>query len=322
LGIVAWRQHLTEVSRNKFPRLVVKDPECPFSPTFEAVNMKRIILLIVLVIIAGIAGIVARSSSRETVAELRGLVSHRNTGDVREDIREKYELSPGARVEIIGLNGAVKIETSDSKTAEVHIERTASSQEALDRRKVTIEADSNSLRIRGEKGNSGFFSRFFGHSGAERVTLKLPRQISLRAKGVNGSFVASDIDGPVEVTGVNGRVQIASAVGTAAFKGINGNMVVGLKKLDQDGVTLSGINGNIELQFGSDVNADFDARGMNGRVISELPNVSIDKSKRGNYSARIGNGGTGITAKGINGNIRFSRTAALAETAAVSTNSK
>ena len=101
--------------------------------------------------------------------------------------------------------------------------------------------------------------------------------------------------------------RLASAMGRASFKGINGNMVVGLKKLDQDGVTLSGINGNIELQFGSDVNADFDARGMNGRVISDLPNVSIDKSKRGNYWARIGNGGTGITAKGINGNIRFTR---------------
>ena len=61
--------------------------------------------------------------------------------------------------------------------------------------------------------------------------------------------------------GINGRVQIGSAVGRATFKGINGNMVVGLKKIDQDGVTLNGINGNIELQLGSDVNADFDARG-------------------------------------------------------------
>ena len=86
-------------------------------------------------------------------------------------------------------------------------------------------------------------------------------------------------------------------------------MVVGLKRIDQEGVTLSGINGNIELQLGADVNADFDARGLNGRVISDLPNVEIDKEKRGKYWARIGNGGAGITAKGINGNIRFTRVA-------------
>ena len=274
--------------------------------------MKRILILVVLVVIAGVAGVVARSSS----GDFRGLVSHQNTGDAREEIRQTYQLSPNARVEVAGLNGPVNIETSATSTAEVYIERTASSKEALERRKVTIEADANSLRIRGEKSDSGFFSRLFGGSGSERVTLKLPRQISLSVKGVNGPFVTGDIDGAVDVAGINGRVQIANAVGRASFKGINGNMVVGLKQIAQDGVTLSGINGNIELRFGADVNADFDAHGMNGSVVSDLPNVSIDKSKRGNYWARIGNGGTGITAKGINGNIRLTRGVEAAPAAA------
>lgn len=267
--------------------------------------MKRIVIVVVLVAIAGVAGVVR--SSVGSVSELRELVTHQNASNVRQEIRETYQLSPGARVELAGLNGAVKIETSDSKTAEVYIERTASSQEAMDRRKVTIESDGNSLTIRGEKADSGLFSRFFGSSAGERTTLKLPRQISLYAKGVNGAFVTSDINGAVEVTGINGRVQIGSAVGRATFKGINGNVVVGLKQIDQEGVTLSGINGNIELQLGSDVNADFDANGMNGRLVSDLPNVSIDKSKHGRYSARIGSGGAGISAKGINGNIRLTR---------------
>jgi hypothetical protein len=279
--------------------------------------MKRIVIVIVLVAIAGVAGVVR--SSVGSVAELRGLVSHKNTGDVRQEIRQSYELAPGARVELSGLNGAVKIETSDSKTAEIYIERTASTQEAMDRRKVTIEADANSLRIRGDKSDdAGFFSKFFGSSANERTTLKLPRQIALSAKGVNGSFVTSDIDGAVEITGINGRVQVGSAVGSARFSGINGSMTVGLKRIVGEGVTLSGINGNIELQLGADVNADFDARGLNGRVSSDLPNVEIEKSKRRSYSARIGNGGAGITAKGINGNIRFTRAAGEAAPAAAS----
>ena len=271
--------------------------------------MKRLLIFIALVVLAAIAGVVARSASR---TELRELVSHSKASDVREEIRQTYELSPGARVELAGLNGPVKIETSDTRRAEIYIERTASTQEALDRRKVTIEADANSLRIRGEK-EGGFISRVFGGSAGERVTLKLPRQISLTGKGVNGSFVSSDIEGPVEISGINGRVQIANAAGRASFKGVNGSIVVGLKKLDMEGVTLSGINGNIELQLASDVNADLETRGMNGRVVSDLPNVSIDKgSKRGSYQARIGSGGTGITAKGINGNIRLTRNGASA----------
>jgi hypothetical protein len=213
--------------------------------------MKRIVIFVLLVMIAGVAGVVVRSSSHGTVAELRELVSHNNASDVHQEIRQSYELSPGARVELSGLNGAVKIETSDTNKAEVFIERTAGSQEALDGRKVVIDADANSLRIHGEKCDGSFLTRIFGSSAGERVTLKLPRQIALYAKGVNGAFVASDIDGAVEVSSINGRVQIGSALGRATFKGINGNMIVGLKKLDSDGVTLNGINGNIELQLAS-----------------------------------------------------------------------
>lgn len=279
--------------------------------------MKRILILIVLVVLAGIAGVVVRSSSGNggTVAELRGLVSH-SAVDARDEIRQTYELSPGARVELSSLNGSVKIETSDTKTAEVYIDRTASSQEALNRRRVSIDADANGLRIRGEKVNSSFFARLFGFSASERVTLNLPRQVSLYVKGVNGSVTVGDLDGSMEVGGINGRVQIASATGAAVFKGINGNMVVGLKRLQQDGVSLSGINGNIELRLGAELNADFDARGMNGRVVSDLPNVTVDKSRRGSYWARIGAGGNAISAKGINGNIRLTREAPLESTEA------
>ena len=47
--------------------------------------MKRIVILIVLVTIAAVAGVVR--SSVGSVSELRGLVSHHNASDVREEIR-------------------------------------------------------------------------------------------------------------------------------------------------------------------------------------------------------------------------------------------
>ena len=264
--------------------------------------MKRLILLVVLVLLAGIAGIVARSSSR---SEIKEFVSH-SAGDTQQVIRETHELAPGAEVELSALNGSVKIETSDSKTAEILIERTASSDKELARRRITIQATANSLRIKGEKGDGGFFSRFFGSDASERVTLKLPRQIALYTKGVNGPVTVGELDGPVEVAGVNGRVTIASATGTASFKGVNGSIVVGLKTISLEGVTLSGVNGNIELQLPADANADLETKGMNGRVISDIPNVTVDRSSHGNYSARIGSGGSSISAKGVNGNIRLS----------------
>jgi hypothetical protein len=273
--------------------------------------MKRIILLVVLVAIAGIAGIVRSHSKAGAGSEWRLVIDgHKHSGgDVREEIRKSYELSPNARVEVSGINGAVNVETSDGTTADVYVERTGASQEVLNRRRVTIDSTPTGLTIRGEKGEGGFFARIFGKKPSERITLRLPRQIAFVAKGVNGAIVVGEIDGPVEFHGINGRLDIAQASGSAAFQGINGNISVGLKQLDKQGMDIHGINGNIELRFSEGVNAGLDAHGMHGDVISDLPNVAVDKSGYGSYSAQIGKGGNPISASGINGNIRLTRAA-------------
>lgn len=270
--------------------------------------MKKIILVVLLVGIAGIAGIV-RSHSRTGGGDWRSVMSgdKQSSEEAREEIRKNYELSPGARVEVSGINGTVKIETSDSKTAEVYIERTGASQEVLVRRRIVIDSTPTSLTIRGEKGGGSFFARLFGRSPSERVTLRLPKQISLVANGVNGAVTVGAIDGSVEVHGINGRVDVAQASGSAEFHGINGNISVALKQLGKDGINLHGINGNIELRLDSAVNADLEAHGMNGSVTSDLPEVAVEKNGHGSYSARIGNGGNSISASGVNGNIRLTR---------------
>ena len=279
--------------------------------------MKRIVVVVLLIVIAGIAGVV-RSHSKS--GHFVSFASHNSVDQVRDEIRQTYQLEPGATVEVAGINGAVRVETSDIKTADIYIERKAESKEALDHRKITIEATAGSLTIRSEKGDSGFFGRLFGSNSSEQVTLKLPRQISLQTKGVNGAVTVGEIEGSVEVRGVNGRVQIAGAKGTAAFKGVNGNITVGLKEISADGITLGGVNGNIDLQLPQGLNADFEATGINGSVSSSLSDVSIEKDRHGKYSGRIGNGGSqGITAKGINGNIRLTR-AALASASPIAEN--
>ena len=273
--------------------------------------MKKIILVVVLIAIAGVAGLVRSHTRAGGSIREWPLVFNQDpsAGQAREEIRKSYELSPGARVEVSGINGAVKIETSGNKTADVYIERTGASQEALNRRKITIESTPSGLTIRGEKSDASLLGRIFGSNPSERVTLRLPRQVSLVAKGINGSVIVGEIEGPVEVHGINGKVQIDQASGSAEFKGINGNISVGLNQVDKAGIDISGVNGNIELRLGEGVNADLETHGMNGSVTSDMPNVVVDKSKRGSYSAQIGRGGNSISASGINGNIRLKQLA-------------
>jgi len=269
--------------------------------------MKRIILVVLLVSIAALAGIVrSYSKTGRSISELPRVVSENSNsqGDVRDEIRKSYELAAGAKVEVEGINGAVKIETSDT--------RTAKSSEALQRRKIIIENTATSLKIRGEKGDAGIFSRLFGSSPSEKILLKLPRQISLVTQGVNGVVTVGEIDGPVEVHGVNGRVDIAQASGSAEFHGINGNISVALKRLEKEGISLNGVNGNIELRLGEGVNVEVEAHGMNGRISSDLPDFVLEEARHGNYHARVGSGGNSVSANGINGNIRLSRTTTAA----------
>ena len=271
--------------------------------------MKRVLLVIVLVVVAAVAGIV-RSHTHVSRRGLQFGSSQNPSGaEARDEIRKSFDLSPGARVTVSGINGAVTVETADIKTAEVYILRTGETG-SLNLRKVVIENSSNSLSIRSEKGDVGFFDRLFGRNPKEQVTLKLPRQISLLAKGVNGSVTVGDVDGSVEVSGINGRVEVGQATGSAEFRGINGNISVALKQLDKGGVSIRGINGNIELRLAEGLNADLDAHGMNGSVHSEIADVVVDKSEHGSkYSAHIGTGGSPITVSGVNGNVRLTRAA-------------
>ena len=125
--------------------------------------MKRIILVVLLVSIAALAGIVrSYSKSGRSISDIPNVVAGESDsqGSLRDEIRKTYELAPGARVQVEGINGSVKIETSDTRTAEIYIERTAKSAEAMQRRKIIIENTANSLKIRGEKGDAGFHFTF------------------------------------------------------------------------------------------------------------------------------------------------------------------
>ena len=274
---------------------------------------KRLIIVTLLVILAAIAGVV-RSHKGAGLAD--GLNSQNAAGQTREEKRESYELAPGARVEVVNINGSVNIETSDTKTAEVYVERVGRTAESLNRRRVDIEFNSNTLRVYGSSGTTGFWARIFSAQPTERITLKLPREVALLTKGVNGSVVAGDVEGSLEVRSVNGRVQVGSASGAADLSSINGNVVLALKKLNLDAVSLSGINGNIELRLASGVNGYLDVKGIHGRLIADGAPVTVEQGKRGRYWAQIGSGGNSIIANRINGNIRVTIPAATTTVAA------
>lgn len=273
--------------------------------------MRRVLIVVVLIVGAAILGLWrSQGGVRQGLTRAVGASSEDSQGEVRDEIRRSFELQPGARVEVQGINGSVDLQTSDSKTAEVYVLRTGKSRDALDRREVTVEQTANGILIKGKEArHRGFWEHLFGgRTPNEQVTIKAPRQIAFALKGVNGRVTSGDIDGPLEVKGVNGKIELGQTSGSAEISGVNGRISVGLKSLDDRGARFSGVNGGIELRLGDGLNADLTARGMNGNVRSEIAGVTVDKEEYGrNYSARIGTGGAPITISGINGNVRLTR---------------
>jgi len=285
--------------------------------------MRRVLIVAVLIVAAAMLGL--WRSHGGVLNRVVGTSSEGAQGEVRDEIRKSFQLQPGARLEVQGIYGTVAIETFESdmdarngaqdarapgtKKAEVYVVRTAKSSEALSRREVIIEQTSDGLLVRGKQARHlGLWEHLFGSNPNEQVTIKAPRQIALSVRGVNGHVTTGDIDGSLEAKGINGRVELGQANEFAEIGGINGNITVGLRQLSERGARLSGINGNIELRLATGLNADLTARGMNGSVRSEIPDVAVDKDQYASrYSARIGSGGAPITISGINGNVRLTR---------------
>lgn len=272
--------------------------------------MRRVLIVVVLIIGAAILGLWrSQGGVREGLSRAVAAAGEDSQGEARDEIRKSFELQPGARVEVQGINGTVEIQTSDTKTAEVYVLRTAKNRNSLSRREVTVEQTATGLLVKGrEARHAGIWEHIFGRNPNEQVTIKAPRQIALALKGVNGRVTSGDIDGPLEVKGVNGRVEVSQMSGSAEISGVNGRISVGLKQIDDRGVRVSGINGGIDLRLANGLNADLTAKGMNGNVRSDIPEVTVEKEDYGrNFSARIGNGGAPITISGINGNVRLVR---------------
>ena len=272
--------------------------------------MKKVLLVIVLIVAAAVLGL--WRSNGGVRAGLNRVVNTGNAdnspGGTSDETRKTFDLKPGARVEVQGINGFVEIQTSDTKTAEVFVRRTGDTPSALTRKALIVEQTSDGIIVRSRREHVGLWDHLFGRDPKEEVTIKAPRDIALSIKGVNGRVSSGDIDGSLELKGVNGKVELGLISDSVQVGGINGSISLGLRRLDERGARISGINGGIELKLASGLNADLSAKGMNGSVRSEISDVTVNKDDHWTrYSARIGDGGAPIEMSGINGNVRLTR---------------
>lgn len=226
-----------------------------------------------------------------------------------QEINDSYRLEKGAIVEVSGINGPVQIEAVDGDAAEIHVVNSVSSAEDLAHHHITVEKSPSRLVIRGEGRQDWHFWRWLFGRGERKqsVTLRLPREVELTTRGVNGRVEIGRMEGPVRVSDVNGRVEVGRAKGQAEVSGVNGAVGVGVSEL-KDGIRINGVNGKVELRLAEGVNADLTVNGLNGKVNFDVPNATVEEQEsRSRLRARIGAGGPAVEIRGVNGKVNISR---------------
>jgi DUF4097 and DUF4098 domain-containing protein YvlB len=216
-------------------------------------------------------------------------------------------------VEIDGFRGHVLITTAETQTAEVYILRRANNRGAFGARQMKIEHTPVKLKLEMDRVRRSVMFSVFGENADERqeVTIKLPRQVNLEIDDIGGRVEVGEIEGKLEIDGVSGRVEVARVTGPFEMDGINGGARVTVARLAVPGLNINRVNGNVDLQFENEVNAELLCDRINGRVNADLPKVAPDaRNERSRYYATIGRGGPRIEISRINGVVNLTKAGA------------
>ena len=264
--------------------------------------------------------------------------------DFREsdEIQRSYQLVPGASVDVSSISGSITIETSDTSMAEVRVVRSARRRAELAYRNVIVEQQASGLVVRGEFEREDAVPQSV--QVRHRVLVKIPRQVSLSVNNISGAATIGNIDGPVRVENISGAAQLADLHGPLIVNGVSGPLTVGyvddkvqltnisgdvtvgrtvghlelsdvsgnvtatIEQLDRRGVLVRKVSGAIELRFAGTLNADVVASDVDGDVLLDLPDVSMQsKPVRTMLRARVGTGGWPISVTEVSGKVRLLR---------------
>ena len=217
----------------------------------------------------------------------------------QQEEHQTYKLAAGAHIDVSNISGPVSIEPTNDLSAEVHIYRTATNPDDLVYRKVFVEQTSSGLTIRQPNETNAV-------ELTNRITLKLPHQVSVSEKSIGGSVNISGIDGAVDLDRISGSVTAMNLNGGAlSVSGVSGNVRIAVTRINDAGVRVSNVSGSIYLRLASDLNAELSVGNTNGGVRNQIQGLALALISTGPpaYSGRLGTGGPRIVVSNVTGAI-------------------
>ena len=236
-----------------------------------------------------------------------GTVLDEEDADVSDDktvITRSFPLGDGASVTLKNTNGEITIEGWDEPRAEVKITKRGGSDE-----------ERQMAQIRSSKTAGGLSLVTMPASPAVKVQyeIKVPRGLKqLEIASLNSHVRLSNFKGGASINIQRGEIELSDVGGAVSTRIIQGDTKVTFDELEEVGTKtneLTSINGNIEVRFESEMDADLQAETINGQIETDDDfNLKVEKRPAGKrLVGQMGKGGKPIRVKVINGNVKFSK---------------
>lgn len=217
----------------------------------------------------------------------------------RDEFHNTYPLAANGRVSLANINGNVTIAAWDRNEVKVDAIKSASTRQKLEEAKIIVDATSSSIAIKTEYPHN----RTNDNPAAINYTLTVPRNARLDAiKLINGDLSIEGVTGDVHADSVNGTVLAKALSGRTELSTVNGKLQAEFSRIAND-ARLSSVNGSLAVTIPSDTKADVSAETMNGHISNDFGFNVQDHLVGHNLRGTLGNGGSQLSLKSVNGNI-------------------
>lgn len=252
-------------------------------------------------------------TDRSRPSQLTNKAEVSQTQQVTERFEQTYPLTSHGKVSLSNVNGAIVIEAWDRNEVRVEATKIADSKESLDLVSIDVNARPELLRIEAKYkpwdqwGEKDDYRR---RKIEVQFRLMVPRNAVLSdIDSVNGSVTVSNFTNLIKISAVNGNVLATNLRGTAKLSTVNGQVRASYDSLDSGAtVFCDTVNGKVNLELPSDVNATLKAESLNGEISNSfgLP-VRKGKYVGRDLFGRVGNGDVQIKLSAVNGSLFIGR---------------
>ncbi len=176
---------------------------------------------------------------------------------------------PWADVHVIGTDAA-EISVTSNLTEQGKGESRSDGLRRLDQEQsfVLTEKDNvATLRLAGDEG--------WGPHGTE-FKISLPRRTAVVLHTeLGGDISVENVDGDIEISSMNGEVTLKDIGSSAVVNTMNGEVHASFRTAPQKPVSLSSMNGEIDLRLPADTKANLRMRSHNGSLLTDFPEGAL-----------------------------------------------